>query len=128
MAQPEKGLTSRCSKKKRCRGDKLKVAEKLGCQATGNTDGHVIPTDWSQIDWRKAERRVWLWGHLLTQHSDKAPLRIKFNPKIRLGFRGEKYLDRLTKPLLEQKARADDGTTDGQESFMYVCLPFISNS
>ena len=37
------------------------------------------------------------------------------------------YLERLTKPLLEQKARADDGTTYGQESLMYVCPALISN-
>ncbi len=36
-------------------------------------------------------------------------------------------LERLTKPLLEQKARADDGTTYGQESLMYVCPALISN-
>ena len=37
------------------------------------------------------------------------------------------HLERLTKPLLEQKARADDGTTYGQESLMYVCPALISN-
>ncbi len=37
------------------------------------------------------------------------------------------FLERLTKPLLEQKARADDGTTYGQESLMYVCPALISN-
>jgi hypothetical protein len=34
------------------------LTEKLGCQATGKTDGRTSPTDWSQINWRKTEGKV----------------------------------------------------------------------
>jgi RNA-directed DNA polymerase len=34
------------------------LTEKLGCQAIGKTDGRTSPTDWSQINWRKAEGKV----------------------------------------------------------------------
>lgn len=53
--QPERVLTSRWSRKKEERKTR-KMTDTIGQEIA--SDGHHRPTDWVQIDWRKAERTV----------------------------------------------------------------------